>query len=76
MNAVEVFARPLDLAGYRLDAAAAELSRLCRPSAPLPDEHQFGRAEQALELARTEYRRLLSECVGQDADTIESRLGA
>ena len=38
-------ADPLRTAGERLDAAAAELDRLCGALAPSPDEAVFGRIE-------------------------------
>ena len=66
---------PLEVAGERLEAAAAELNRLVQPSAPLPDEAAFGAAEAAFMAARTTYRRMLADRLGQDADAIERRLG-
>jgi hypothetical protein len=68
-------ADPLYLAGLRFDAAAAEFQRICNAPGQ-PDEDAFGRAETAVETARDEYRRLLGERVGQDADVIERRLAA
>ena len=74
-RAVETARDPLYLAGLRLDAAAAEFQRTCeRPG--VPDEIAFGAAERAVETARNEYRRLLAERTGQDADSIERRLVA
>ena len=64
----------LELAGDRLDAAAAEIERLCRPPAPLPDEALFGAAEAAFTAARQAYRCLLADCLGQDADAVARRL--
>lgn len=73
-------ADPLYCAGLRLDAAAAEFQRFC--SNPRPgemddaEEAEFGRLEAAHAAARDEYRRLIAERVGSDADTIERRLAA
>jgi hypothetical protein len=72
----------LYLAGLRLDAAAAEFQRICsqqsRIADPMSDAEEiaFGRAESAYLAARDEYRRLLAETTGQDADEIERRLVA
>ena len=65
---------PLELAGRRLDAAAAELDRLCRPPAPLPDEAAFSLAEASFLAARESFRRVLAETLGQDAAALARRL--
>ena len=65
---------PLDRAGSCLDAAAAELDRLCRPPAPLPDEADFAAAERAFLAARSAYRRLVADQLGQDAEAVARRL--
>lgn len=72
---MEVPVEPLDLAGLRLDAANAEMNRLCDARNPLPEEDEFGHAEDAQEKARTEYSRLLTERTGHEAEAILRRLG-
>ena len=65
---------PLRSAGERLDAAAAALEKLCRAPALLPDEAIFGRAEAELLAARTAYRSLVAERLGDESRAIERRL--
>jgi hypothetical protein len=67
-------ADPLEAAGLRLDAAAAEFDRLCRPHARLPDESAFGLAEEAFLAARDSFRRLLAARLGHDAESVARRL--
>ena len=63
-----------DRAGARLDAAAAELDRLCRPPAALPDEGVFAAAEAEYLDARSAYRDLVAERLGEEAETLARRL--
>lgn len=63
---------PLDLAGLVLDAAGAGFRSLSdRADA---SEEDWGRAENALEAARNDYRRLLGQRAGQNAGAIQRRL--
>jgi len=65
---------PLRIAGERLDAAAAELDRLCGCLAPLPEEAAFAHIESELLAARDDYRRLVAELLGADSEAIVRRL--
>ena len=64
----------LRTAAERLDAAAAELDRLCGALAPSPDEAVFGRIESEFLVARDEYRRLVAERLGDGSEAIARRL--
>jgi len=68
-------ADPLEVAGIRLDSAAAAFRDHCASADPGNEaEARFGRLESALEEARSAYRRLLAARAGQCAGTIERRL--
>jgi hypothetical protein len=65
---------PLEVAGEKLDQAAAAFRDYCSSPLGEPTEVAFGRLEDELETARATYRSLLAERVGADVSVIEGRL--
>jgi hypothetical protein len=68
---------PLDAAAQRLEAARERFTQVIN-AGPRGDEEDdervFGKAEAEVETARADYRRLLAERAGQDADAIARRM--